>query len=370
VLASDTAFDGYRTAQKEASHALLKQLPATDDGLVVAVAGTLNTDQRRALAAAEPEWNPVLNRSGARLLDVWQGLSAELRVDTRPEFQLSVFAAADSNRATLRATAEAVAAKLKQLLPGGGESFFAAAEMRLQGESDPPAGSWRLDTNALQKFISQSMAGLDPWLAARLSDGDLSRLREVALAVHNYASAYGHLPAVDLKPNGEPSGLSWRVRLLPFLGEQELWRRFRLDEPWDSAHNRALIAEMPPVFRSFRSELHQSEGRANVVAPAGPDTFWVPGRQLQFRDITDGTSNTILLMQVDDALAPIWTQPEPFEVTAENVLERARGFEAGRLPLALGDGWVGVLKTPATAAKLFGFFTRAGGEVTRFEFEQ
>ena len=38
-------------------------------------------------------------------------------------------------------------------------------------------------------------------------------------------------------------------RMLPYLGEDALYKEFKLDEPWDSEHNRKLLARMPAVFK-------------------------------------------------------------------------------------------------------------------------
>ena len=65
------------------------------------------------------------------------------------------------------------------------------------------------------------------------------------MAIHNYHDAYTHLPAQAIcDAEGKPL-LSWRVALLPFFGEQNLYDKFQLDEPWDSGHNRPLLARMP-----------------------------------------------------------------------------------------------------------------------------
>ena len=38
------------------------------------------------------------------------------------------------------------------------------------------------------------------------------------------------------------------MAILPFLEQQALYSKFKLDEPWDSPHNKALISEMPPTY--------------------------------------------------------------------------------------------------------------------------
>jgi hypothetical protein len=74
-------------------------------------------------------------------------------------------------------------------------------------------------------------------------------LRQIILAVHKHHDVNRRLPAAySQKPDGTKL-LSWRVHLLPFLGEVELYSQFHLDEPWDSDHNKKLILKMPDVYR-------------------------------------------------------------------------------------------------------------------------
>lgn len=91
-----------------------------------------------------------------------------------------------------------------------------------------------------------------PENAAKLAH-DMARsrlnLKKLAIAMHNYADVHqGQLPlAATVSKNGKTL-LSWRVELLPYLGEQALYRQFKRDEPWDSPHNRKLLSKMPAVF--------------------------------------------------------------------------------------------------------------------------
>jgi hypothetical protein len=74
-----------------------------------------------------------------------------------------------------------------------------------------------------------------------------NNLRQIGLAMNQYHATYRCLPNHAIYHNGKPV-LSWRVALLPFLGEDELYRQFKLDEPWDSPHNRALLKKIPEVY--------------------------------------------------------------------------------------------------------------------------
>src|SRR6516165_4525732 len=68
------------------------------------------------------------------------------------------------------------------------------------------------------------------------------------VALRNYESTYGFLPpAAIADADGSPL-LSWRVAILPFIEQDGLYKQIKLDEPWDSEHNKKLIAQMPEIY--------------------------------------------------------------------------------------------------------------------------
>src|ERR1051326_2471010 len=73
--------------------------------------------------------------------------------------------------------------------------------------------------------------------------------KQVALAMHNYADDHqGALPPVAMKTKSGKPGLSWRVALLPYMEHNDLYRQFKIDEPWDHPDNLKLASRMPPMF--------------------------------------------------------------------------------------------------------------------------
>jgi RNA polymerase sigma factor (sigma-70 family) len=76
----------------------------------------------------------------------------------------------------------------------------------------------------------------------------MNNLRQIMLAIHNYHDANNRLPADVRDKDGKPL-LSWRVLILPYLEQDNLYQQFHLDEPWDSEHNLKLLRQMPAVYR-------------------------------------------------------------------------------------------------------------------------
>ncbi len=185
----------------------------------------------------------------------------------------------------------------------------------------------------------------------------------VGLAMHNFHDAYRSFPPPALPANQKKSALSWRVHLLPFLDHQELYEQFHLDEPWDSEHNRPLISQMPPIFRSPNSRL-SSEGKTTLVFPQHPQAIHAGDRGARLADIRDGTSNTILLVEVDDKHAVTWTKPDDLQLDLQRPAFGWRRTPAGTYTVLLADGSVAELPATTGNPELAALLTRAGGERT------
>ena len=157
--------------------------------------------------------------------------------------------------------------------------------------------------------------------------------------------------------------LSWRVHLLPYLGEEKLYKEFHLDEPWDSDNNRRLIARMPAVFRSTADPKLVADGKTTYLAPVGESTMFPVGRGVRIAEVTDGTSNTILFVQADDDHAVVWTKPEDLAYDAKDAMKGLGGRFTGGFPTAFADGSVHFIPKSIDKDTLRALFTRNGGEV-------
>lgn len=136
-------------------------------------------------------------------------------------------------------------------------------------------------------------------------------LRLIVEAITKYRRQNMRFPPRFLTDEQGNPTLSWRVAILPMMGYQDLYDRFNLEEPWDSDKNRALVAEMPDVFRSpFAAD---KQGKTSYLAAAGPDGVISGGDGKMVNAITDGTFNTLLLVEVADDRAVEWTRPDDYE---------------------------------------------------------
>ncbi|HEY7326728.1 MAG TPA: DUF1559 domain-containing protein [Gemmataceae bacterium] len=194
-------------------------------------------------------------------------------------------------------------------------------------------------------------------------------LRQLTIAMHNYADAFrvrnvSRLPSVaSFDKQGKPL-LSWRVHLLPFVGEQTLYKQFHLDEPWDSPHNKNLLARMPDVYRGPKRKLNE-EGKTIFLLPVGKDAAFKEGPEgpRMPTDFADGTSNTILIVESDDAHTVPWTKPEDLSFDREHPERGLGGHFPNGFLVALADSSVRIVRKNISKATLQAAFTPAGGEV-------
>lgn len=120
----------------------------------------------------------------------------------------------------------------------------------------------------------------------------MNDVRQISLSMLNFESAFRRLPFAA--GPGESEELSWRVRVLPFIGQNELYKQFDLAQSWDSDVNRPIMEKMPPFF---------GEGNQTGLQ-------WVQSDIQGFADITDGMSNTIAF--IHNAAPVPWTDSRPF----------------------------------------------------------
>jgi len=194
------------------------------------------------------------------------------------------------------------------------------------------------DESAEPAKFGIDVGGFRASAARRISSNNLKQL---ALALHNYASTYNsELPGDILDKDGKPI-LSWRVKLLPYLEQIELYNQLKLNERWDSKHNLALLEKMPKVLASPRVTVKR-KGYTVYQVFSGPAALFNAGKpRYKIGNIPDGTSNTLYAVEATRAVP--WTKPAdiPFDKN-KAVVDFGKAY--GKKPLAaMMDGSVRLL---------------------------
>jgi hypothetical protein len=191
----------------------------------------------------------------------------------------------------------------------------------------------------------------------------MNNLKQMALAMHVHHDRYKTFPPQTSIGKDKKPLLSWRVHILPFIEEEQLYKEFHLDEPWDSEHNKKLIAKMPKVYASPLSRLKTADGKTTYVVPAGPKLVFDGGTKTTIAGIPDGTSNTILILDVDDSKAVTWTQPEDYPVEEKKANVGLVRPGVGRILAAFCDGSVRLLSGTTPDEVLWFYFCPSDGNV-------
>ena len=190
----------------------------------------------------------------------------------------------------------------------------------------------------------------------------VNNLKQLALAMHNYDSAYGSMPAAAIiGKKGKPL-LSWRVAILPYIEQDNLYRQFKLDEPWDSDHNKKILDSnpMPRVFEIVGTTKPGSkETHMQVFRGNGAMFDLVQGQKIAL--IADGTSNTFMIAQGKTAVP--WTKPDDIEYDPKKDPHEFFLWVGEITNVAFGDGSVRTISKKVKPATLHAYITKAGGEV-------
>ncbi len=187
-------------------------------------------------------------------------------------------------------------------------------------------------------------------------------MKQIALAMFNYESTYGHFPASYIadKKTGKPL-LSWRVAILPFIEQDALYKQIHLDEPWDSEHNKQFANMVVSVYRHPASTA--KPGMTNYLTLRGKDTAF-PGKDgIRLAEITDGTSNTIMLVEANDSKAVPWMKPDDLTYDEKNPSAGLGGLFSGGFNAAFCDGSVRFIRGTVDAETLRRLFNIHDGQV-------
>ena len=154
--------------------------------------------------------------------------------------------------------------------------------------------------------------GLLPLRRAAQEASCEANLRTIGLALRNYHSAYGCFPpAYTTDAAGNPMH-SWRVLILPFAGKHALYRAYRFDEPWNGPNNSRLARKMPEFFAC---RAHARPAYSNYAVVVGPETAFPGTRSSSVSQITDGTTITVLVVEVKGGAIP-WMEPRDLNMPA------------------------------------------------------
>ena len=171
-------------------------------------------------------------------------------------------------------------------------------------------------------------------------------------------------PAYIADESGNPIH-SWRVLLLPYLEHQDLYDDYDFREPWNGPNNIKLLARMPREYSCPARDLAATTrpSLTSYVVVTGPGTLFQDAASTRFDQITDGTPNTLLVVETLTAKIP-WTAPEDLDIRTMSLRlnETMHPSISSRHPLGanvvFADARCSHIKESITAEQLRSMITR------------
>jgi prepilin-type processing-associated H-X9-DG protein len=194
-----------------------------------------------------------------------------------------------------------------------------------------------------------------------------NNMKQIALAFHNYESSYKCLPAAYHVDADGKRTMSWRVAILPFLEQQQVFQMYKADEPWDSAVNQSVSNITIPTYKN-PADPKGGPTETSYMVITGPGTLFEEGKQISLSEITDGTSNTILAVEVIGTGVK-WAEPKDLDINTMVFKINGGGANSigspypGGANVAMADGSVRFMSDSVLEATLRAMATRNGGEV-------
>jgi hypothetical protein len=220
-----------------------------------------------------------------------------------------------------------------------------SAELKAEGQVLKGSMKGKVDIRPVLKLLAQDAP-------ARTEVRNLVR---IGSAFHDHHDALKYFPRAICDRGGKPL-LSWRVALLPYLddeAQEKLYKEFKLDEPWDSPHNKKLIHRMPAVYAAPAVKAGAPEPEAHTtpyqIFTGSGTLFPKPDSKPTTSSITDGVDKTFLVAEAGKPV--VWTRPEDIDLDGKTFPKLGGRFE-GFFHAVMCAGWVRKVNSKADEKSL------------------
>lgn len=330
--------------------------------------GVFAADPNPLLGMFVPLWeNTDLVIAGGRIddqlsLDV-HALSKNAQAATKVEERMKALiplaqGLLESSRISIDQTQD----EMRPLLEQAADAAEVALEkLVIETVEDAVTLSVKSETDSLATIAKALLPSVKEAREAARRTQSRNNLKQIALAFHNYHDVNGHFPPpVLLGPDGKTK-YSWRVAVLPYLDEAALYNAYDFSEPWDSENNRKILAQMPAVFRHPNDKAGSTNTSYFILAGEVTAVGNQDGEGVGIREITDGTSNTLLTVEAKRDIP--WTKPVDLPYDPDKDVPKLGGFFTGGYHVGLADGSVRFINEKIDLGLLRSLITKDGGEV-------
>jgi hypothetical protein len=183
-----------------------------------------------------------------------------------------------------------------------------------------------------------------------------SNLKKLAIGMRHFQDTYGGFPPIRNTVKDGKLLFSWRVEILPFIDEDNLFAQFKKDEPWDSAHNKKLLDKMPKVFAPVTGNPNE-KNMTHYQMITGGGALLDGVKKVSLKDVTDGASNTIMIAEAAEPV--LWTKPDDLIYDPKKPLPKFGGLFKDGFHAAFADASVHFIKNEIDQKSLRAYITRA-----------
>ena len=177
---------------------------------------------------------------------------------------------------------------------------------------------------------------LNDMYAAQKKTEAMNNVRQQALAMLNFESAFGEFPKSVMVHPETGKEYSWRIAVLPYVERSDIYERYDFSQDWDSPHNLEVTAEMPDFFRSDMDDSETTN--TSFFLLTGPGGAFGGEDPVKLMSFADGASNTIMAIEAKRDVH--WSKPEDIEIDPNGELPDFGGFHEGGFNAVRVDGSV------------------------------
>tara|TARA_R110002111_G_scaffold262875_1_gene342460 strand:- start:1245 stop:2198 length:954 start_codon:yes stop_codon:yes gene_type:complete len=174
--------------------------------------------------------------------------------------------------------------------------------------------------------------------AARRSQSK-NNMKQIGLALHNYHDTHRIFPPGGTTTTDGKPYHSWQASILPFVDQALLYNDIDFDKPWDDPVNQVIFQQEIPTYLNPTIEDKVSPDGYGLSHYVGNALFLKKNTGIRMRDITDGTSNTIIAVEAGENFKP-WGDPTNLANPTTIIGSGKKTAFRGGSHVLLGDGSV------------------------------
>lgn len=188
-----------------------------------------------------------------------------------------------------------------------------------------------------------------------------NNLKQIGLALHNYHNIHRVFPPGGIETTDGKPYHSWQTMILPFVEHASLYNQIDFDQPWSAPENQAFFTQEIPYYLNPAIPERVSPNGLSLSHYVGNELFMGPNGNMRLRDITDGTSNTIMAVETGEKFKP-WGDPTNIAKPADIMGAGKKSPFTGGNHVLMGDGAVRFVSENIDPSVLKALSTPGGGE--------